>query len=174
MVLNSTTWAHFHAGHTEWRRCSLSDCSPACEWSGEEWNAAPALGGGRGGGGALLLQYPTQPIEGFTAQLVNTECPDAANTTPMFLIGYDVIDQCIVANKDRGRLDTLFLPFFLLLKESITGMGWSPIHAKFQVSALKSQSSGRRIKQVKPGNRSNKSFPPPNVCFQSIFFVNSS
>lgn len=70
MVLNSKTCGHFHTGH----RAGLLSLRrlPACEWSGEERNAAPAPGvGGREGGGALpplsllMLQYPNKPIEGF-------------------------------------------------------------------------------------------------------------
>lgn len=46
MVLNSKTCGHFHTGH----RAGLLSLRrlPACEWSGEERNAAPAPGvGGR-------------------------------------------------------------------------------------------------------------------------------
>lgn len=43
MVLNSKTCGHFHTGH----RAGLLSLRrlPACEWSGEDRNAAPGVGG---------------------------------------------------------------------------------------------------------------------------------
>lgn len=72
MALNSQTRVHFHAGHgatvlalrrlpaCEWSR---EECSPGSRREGEEWEEEEA---------PPLLQYLAPPIEGFTAQHVNT------------------------------------------------------------------------------------------------------